>query len=372
MTATLNGKDLLSATITEPRTGVWTAVVDVDADEAITGTVTIVIDTVTWIGTVAKGSLNAGRFHAQVVGGAGKLATVLPAKYYLGAPISVVLQDLMLGTGETLSDVVDDIVRTYTVARWARPLGKASAAIKQCAEEMGLVWRVQREGQIWLGAEKWIDTKPEYDEIDRSPGRDSMLIAPTAPTLQPGVRFLGRNVSRVTTMTKGGGGLRQEVLFEVAAGGGRVAEDIGAIIGHHTENKFDYSRMYPAKVLKQAGDGTLELLPDAERIRGNGLTRVPIRHGIPGVTVKVPAGGKVLLFFESGDPKLPAACLWPDGSSCTEVKIVAPKLIVEGNIECTGEIVAKSTTAPVALSSHLHPSAVGPTGIPTPGAPLIS
>jgi hypothetical protein len=366
MTATVNGKNLLSATITEPRFGVWSAVIDVDSDEAITGKVTLEIDTVTWVGTVMKGDLHAGRFHAQVVGGAGKLATVLPAKYYLGAPMSVVLGDLMLGTGEELSIAVDDLVRTFSVARWARPQGKASAAIKQCADEMGLVWRVLRSGTIWLGAEKWVDHKPEYDEIDRAPGRDSMLIAPTAPTLQPGVRFLTRNVSRVTTTTKGGGGLRQEILFEVPGASGRVADDIAALIASHTDNKIDYSRLYPAKVLKQAGDGTLELLPDSEKIRGNGLTRVPIRHGIPGVTVKVPPGGKVLLFFESGDPKLPAAALWPTGESVTEVRVKTPKLIVEGDIECTGEITAKSTTLAIKLTDHRHPSSTGPTDIPIP------
>lgn len=368
MTATLNGLDVLACTITEPRVGVWSAVVDVDSDKALTGAVELVVDSVTWTGVITKGDLHAGRFHAQIVGGAGKLATVLPARYYRGIPLSVVLGDIMLATGETLSQVSDDSIRSHTVPRWTRPQGKASSALKQVADEMSLTWRVTRGGPIWLGAEKWLDHAPVYEEIDRVPGRDSMTIAPQAPTLQPGVKFLGRNVSRVTTEVTGSG-LRQIVLFEHVTGGGRVAEDIGALIGQYVDTKIDYSRMYPARVLRQTSDGTLEILPDDEKLRGTGLTHVPIRHGIPGLRVTVPPGGKVLLFFENGDPKAPAAALWPDTSSVQEIRIVAPKLIVQGNIECTGEITAKSTTAPVALSLHVHPSAVGPTSPATPGAP---
>lgn len=367
MTATLNDKDILSVSIQEPRIGVWNAVVDVDSEEAISGTVKIAIDGVEWSGTIAKGDLHAGRFHAQVVGGAGKLATVLDAKFYRGIPLSVVIDDLMIGTGEKLSSTTTTDLRSHTVSRWTRPQSKASAALVQVANELGLSWRVLRDGTIWLGTESWPSVSPTYDEIDRVPGRDSLTIAPDVPGVLPGSTFTERRVSRVTTYIKDQG-LRQDVLFESDTGGSRVSEDMAAFVETLVGNRIDYSRMYPARVMKQAGDGSLELLPDAAKFRGTGLTGVPIRHGIPGVHVTVLAGGKVLLFFESGDPKLPAACLWPDGSSCTQVKITTPKLIVEGDIECTGEVTAKSQTLPVKLSSHTHNSAVGPTATPNVGS----
>lgn len=366
MTATLNGKDILAVSIQEPRIGVWSAVVDVDSDEAISDTVKIAIDGVEWSGTIVKGDLHAGRFHAQIVGGAGKLATVLDAKYYQGIPLSVVLDDLMLGTGEKLSSTTSSDIRSHTVPRWARPQGKASAALVQVADEMVFSWRVLRDGTIWLGAESWPTVSPVYDEIDRVPGRDSITIAPETPIVRPGSTFDKQKVSRVTTYIKDVG-LRQDILIEGASGGSRVFEDVAAFIGTQVDNRIDYSRMYPSKVLKQSGDGTLELLPDSAKLRGNGLTRVPIRHGIPGLHVTVPAGVKVNLFFEAGDPKLPAASLWPDGSSVTQMKITTPTLIVDGDIQCTGEITAKSQTAPVTVSGHKHPTALGPSGQPTPG-----
>lgn len=367
MTATCNGLNLLACSIQEPRIGVWSAVIDVDTDDTLTGKVTLQIDGVSWVGTIIKGDHHAGRFHAQIAGGAGKLATVLDAKYYLNMSLQVVLGDLMLGTGETLASTTYDGIRSHTVARWARPQGKASAALRQVADEMVLAWRVLRDGTVWLGIEDWQDVLPKFDEIDKSPGRDSLLIAPEAPSVLPGATFLTRKVSRVTTTIQGQAGLRQEILFEGASGGSRVSEDIAAFVDQQVSNRIDYSRLYPCRVLKQSTDGTLELLPDSEKLRGNGLTRVPIRHGIPGLHVNVPAGGKVLLFFESGDPKLPACALWPDGSSVQSMSIKSPTVTIDGDLLVTGEVTAKSQTAPVTLSRHQHPTAVGPSGIPTPG-----
>lgn len=70
----------------------------------------------------------------------------------------------------------------------------------------------------------------------------------------------------------------------------------------------DYHALYPARVVSQNADGTLELQPDLSKIPP--LSKVPIRTGIPGVTVKLSAGARVLLGFENGDPKRYYAGLW--------------------------------------------------------------
>lgn len=370
MTATANGHDLLYAVIQEPRTGVWTAVIDVDSEVTLSGAVTLVIDGVTWQGTIARGDLFAGRVHAQVVGGAGKLSTALDAKYYIGITLGVVLADLMMGTGERLSASADTRVLGHSVARWARPKGKAGLALRQVADEiLNVNWRMLRDGTVWLGAESWPTVSPVFDETDQAPGRDSLTIAPDSPIVTPGSTLQGKLVSRVTT-TLTPGGLRQEMLFESADNpGNRVMGDIETVVGSIVDNRIDYSRMYPSKVLGQAGDKSLQLIPDDERVRGNGLTRVPIRHGLPGVVVSVPSGGKVLLFFEGGDPKRPAAALWPDGSSVTEIQITAPTLKVIGDLEVTGEVTALSADplTKVTLSKHIHPTAMGPSDKPVGG-----
>lgn len=75
-----------------------------------------------------------------------------------------------------------------------------------------------------------------------------------------------------------------------------------------------YHALYPCTVEAQAADGTLDLTPDDEKIRGTGLQAVTIRHGLPGITVKVKAGARLLLGFEAGDPKRPFAALWEPGA----------------------------------------------------------
>lgn len=75
-----------------------------------------------------------------------------------------------------------------------------------------------------------------------------------------------------------------------------------------------YHALYPATVERQDANGLLDLTPDDDAIRGTGLGAVPIRHGLPGFTVKVAKGARVLLGFEAGDPKRPYAALWEPGS----------------------------------------------------------
>lgn len=83
---------------------------------------------------------------------------------------------------------------------------------------------------------------------------------------------------------------------------------IEAIVGDRT-----YLRSYECTVERQADDGSLDLLPDDARIRGTGLSGVPIYHGLPGVTVRVRQGARVLLQFVGGDPTKPYASLWRSG-----------------------------------------------------------
>lgn len=80
-----------------------------------------------------------------------------------------------------------------------------------------------------------------------------------------------------------------------------------------------YLRNYSAVVQRQHSDLTLDLLPDNDAVRGTGLSNVPIRHGLPGVEVRVLVGSRVLLGYENGDPQRPYAHLW-DPSAIEELR----------------------------------------------------
>jgi hypothetical protein len=123
--------------------------------------------------------------------------------------------------------------------------------------------------------------------------------------------------------------------------------------------------LYTAQVVRQAADGTLDLLPDDDRLRAQGRQAIPIRHGLPGVTVEVPAGERVLLGFDAGDPSKPYAALWHEGQA---TKIVFGTMTIEaaGNkaLALAQETKAALDALQNAHDTHMHPTAG--TGAPSP------
>ena len=94
---------------------------------------------------------------------------------------------------------------------------------------------------------------------------------------------------------------------------------IRAVMGHAM-----YLGQYPARIVTQRENGTLDVIPDDQRMPP--MTEVPIRYGVPGIAVKVDSG-RVLVSFENGDPRYPVATLW-DGGVVRELKITATTKVV--------------------------------------------
>jgi hypothetical protein len=116
--------------------------------------------------------------------------------------------------------------------------------------------------------------------------------------------------------------------------------------------RIDYLALYPSRVVSQNGDGTLELQPDDPRLPG--LSNVPVRLGIPGTTVEVQAGARVLLGFEAGDPARPVATLWEGGPLAKLTVVAASELHLNG-----GTVLLKDGGTPVAkegsaTTGHQH------------------
>jgi hypothetical protein len=81
-------------------------------------------------------------------------------------------------------------------------------------------------------------------------------------------------------------------------------------------------------VLGPSEDGTLELRPDNPRVPG--LSKVPLRLGVPGVRVIVLPGARVLVGFEGGDPSRPVASLW-ERQSCVEIALDPSSALLLGD-----------------------------------------
>jgi hypothetical protein len=125
-------------------------------------------------------------------------------------------------------------------------------------------------------------------------------------------------------------------------------------------SRLDYLALYPSRVVSQNGDGTLELQPDDPRLPG--LSGVPVRLGLPGTTVEVQAGARVLLGFEAGDPARPVATLWEGGPLAKLTVVAATELHVDGGSELhltAGKVLLKEGATPVAkegsaTTGHQH------------------
>jgi len=100
--------------------------------------------------------------------------------------------------------------------------------------------------------------------------------------------------------------------------------------------RLDPLALYPARVVSQGDDGTVDVKPDAAKL-GAGLAMVPIRHGLPGVTVRVKAGARVLLGFEGGDITRPFAALWEAGGLESLTIEASGKVIVKAPVVCLGD-----------------------------------
>jgi hypothetical protein len=152
----------------------------------------------------------------------------------------------------------------------------------------------------------------------------------------------------------------------------QMLKHVANLIEHLTAHKLDYLASYPSVVKSQREDGSLDIQPDDTRFP---QLNARIRYGVPGVTAKVSAGGRVLLQFEGGNPKLPVACIW-ESSAVTEISI-AGATVKLGN--SAGEPVAIASkqeafnSAVVTwLGTHVHVvsgTAAKMSETPTPTAP---
>lgn len=101
----------------------------------------------------------------------------------------------------------------------------------------------------------------------------------------------------------------------------RWRQDFANIVENLVGRRLDYTQLYPAVVVKQNSDGTLQLLADSPTVRGTGHNNVRIRHGLPGVSVEVSAGARVRLGFENGQPSQPYAGLWDTDASFVTINL---------------------------------------------------
>lgn len=147
-----------------------------------------------------------------------------------------------------------------------------------------------------------------------------------------------------------------------------LLDELRRLVTTFVGRRLDHLALYPAIVVQQRADGTLDLTPESDAVPS--CQGVPIRYGIPGVTATIAAGARVLLGYAGGDPSRPYASLWESGS-VTELKLNASTIkLNNGTIEAARKGHAVNAgTINLVTSSLLGPTAFAVVYVNADGVP---
>lgn len=189
---TLDGALLVGVRLRMPRIGAWTADVAVDSRTAPTGAVTLALQGATLRGTVHRSGLWKGGAYAQLVGGAGGLATQLSARAYRDVPLRLPVSDVLREAGETLAPSSTGLDEQRPA--WVRMAAQASTSLGLLLAPAGLSWRTLVDGTVWVGQETWPESTLEHEvlEEDHAHGRAVLWSQAFGPL--PGETWRGRRL----------------------------------------------------------------------------------------------------------------------------------------------------------------------------------
>jgi hypothetical protein len=352
---TINSLPLLRCRLTLPRVGVWTGEATHDGTAQLSGRVTLVLDGATFVGAVSVSKVEAGKVITRFVGGAGGLSRELDARAYAGVKLRTALDDILRETGETLSASVAAADLAVSVPTWQRVTGAAGAGIKAIADKAGLTWRVLQDGHVWLGRDTYPDTTAKPVELDADWSDGSAEFA-DGIALLPGTTYAGNKLEQVVHVYDGSK-TRTEASTESPSG---LLDRILDVV----RREADFAKAWRCVVLSQRGDGTLELLPDSPRIRGRGIDKVQIAPGLAGTKIAVPAGAACYIMFDGGDPSRPFVLGWESETGMSLVTVGdtgSAQFVALAN-----KVDTAFSQLKVYLDAHVHPTGVGPSGVPTP------
>lgn len=129
-----------------------------------------------------------------------------------------------------------------------------------------------------------------------------------------------------------------------------------------------FHRLYPATVELVRGDGSMDVTPDDEEIRGLGLPPLFARPGLPGTTATADAGARVLVGFAGGDPKRPYIAEFASGRGTVSID-------GEAAVACMNDPLDVLLEGPVGVQATINGYYVQPgtppVVVPLPGVPLL-
>ncbi len=252
-----------------------------------------VVDSFT--GSIRRAQVTPGtqNLSATLVGGSGHLLDLIPERHHTfgssTVPAGVVLADIAQAAGERLAPGVEAELDALTFQRYTRVKGPAWAALDVLAFVLGpeVGWRILADGSLWMGVEAWpaIDAMAYYWRGDPRDG--AVLYVPDGAPYRPGTMIDGARIVECCYRITPGRPV-MEARAEVA-GDPKIQAPLQP-----------YARTYPATVVSQNADLTLNVVADVPL--GNDLRNVPYKIGFAGTKIIIPSGSLVRVGFEGGLP----------------------------------------------------------------------
>lgn len=302
-----------SAQIEEFEQGSWVA--DLVSSDPFSSSFTLT-DGSTWSGATVSAHQDQQQYFTRVVGGAGKLATVIPDKYYSGnVALSVAVADVCTACGESVGVVTTGAF----LNNFLRIQGTAADALDALAEAFGQIWWIDRTGLVNMRAQRPTGAEAT-GEREKSDVDSALLVNPQGLTL--GVGYQTEDPVAAIQQIR-------HIRWKLEPT--RFSAQIYAFpFLFRSPAQTAYSCLYDAQVISDNGDGTIDV-----RVTNRfGVVKVPLYCGVPGSKVKTKVGEAVTLGFLAGDPQKPYAVAMAQSSSATKqvarntdpVKVTIPAL----------------------------------------------
>lgn len=374
MRLTINGVPC-TGRLDVPRVGAWTAELSpVLPTPVALGPCTVVVQgemtSLTLAGCVTRADAEDQTCRVRVVGGRGGLTrSTVPRAWVASVSQLDVASAILSPVGESADATATPLV----LPRWTLPGAPATEALSALlsALPVGSSWRVEPSGAVRVGAETWAPFAPALPslEVSRDDAIGLRVWALEDGTIWPGRTILGERVEHVAHVSDEGG-TRTHVYVSTVAGG---LAGVRTAIASAVSARVAYLASYPATVVAQRADGTLDVRPDDVTIPP--VASVPIRYGVPGVRATVRAGSRVALTFEGGKPSAPVATIW-DAASVAELTLTADAVKLGAAPTEFAALASRVDAAISALTAwctaHTHPVASALASASTPPPPSAS
>lgn len=293
-----------------------------DANAAPTGKVTLV-----WFGTSFSGYSirsgdNEGRYSCLVVGGNGGFWKTVPSKMYdYRVKANLPLTEILSSVGEKLSSKSTPSILTRELVNWPRLTQRCDECLNVITDQIGAIWRVLPDGTVFVGTDSW-KSAPAFDHSLqwRDPTWSSATFITQSVGILPGQRW---PTNTLPISNKKVSCVKYQISPDNFYMTAWFADEDGAFIDDplhaglvvfvkQTMRYVDFYAEYPAQVVLQRNDGTLDVTPESPKLPP--MTSVPVRVPVSGTKIKVNGGDKVTILFENGDPTKYSAQLYQAGS----------------------------------------------------------